>query len=170
MRTAAFPDDEPIDDRPFKATPHLGRIDRCLAAPELRARQTCERLQLDVTDEPALRECDYGRWRGRSFPDIQQSDGEAALLAWTHDPAAAPHGGEALLAMFERVAGWLDGQAAFEGHSIVVTHASVIRALAMRVIGAPAAAFWRIDIAPLSCSTLSFNRQWRLRSLGCEPG
>ena len=147
--------------------PGLRRIDRSWVAPELRTRQTAAALELAATVDPALRECDYGRWRGRSFADIQQVEGGEALLEWTRDPAASPHGGETLLDLMTRAGDWLASVAGSDGHGVVVTHASVIRALIIRAIEAPAASFWRIDIAPLSTATLSFNGQWRLRSTGC---
>lgn len=178
MRTAAFPDDEPIEDRAMPGiaalASRLRRADHSWTAPERRTRQTSEALHRAAPGEPVplveteLRECDYGRWRGRSFADIEQAEGGEALLAWSADPAAAPHGGETLLAMLGRTAAWLDLQAATEGHGLVVAHASTIRALVLHAIGAPPASFWRIDIAPLSLTTLSFNRQWRLGPAGCR--
>ncbi len=171
MRTAAFPDDEPLEERvPGKPAPRvagLRRIDRSWVAPELRTRQTADLLGLAATVDPALRECDYGRWRGRSFTDIQQVEGERALLQWTRDPAASPHGGETMLELMTRAGDRLVSTAGSGGHAVVVTHASVIRAMIIHAIEAPAASFWRIDIAPLSRATLSFNGQWRLRSTGC---
>lgn len=177
MRTTAFPEDEPIEDRAMPRiaalASRLRRVDRSWTAPERRTRQTSETLHQAAQVEPIplveteLRECDYGRWRGRSFADIQQVEGGQALLAWSADPAAAPHGGETLLAMLERTAAWLDRQAGTSGHGLVVAHASTIRGLVLHAIGAPPASFWRIDIAPLSLTTLSFNRQWRLGSAGC---
>ena len=69
-------------------------MDRAWTSPAARARQTAEALGLAADVEPALRGCDHGRWTGCSLAEAQAADGEAALLAWLGDPAAAPHGGE----------------------------------------------------------------------------
>jgi broad specificity phosphatase PhoE len=169
VRETAFPADEPLDESGIAKAAHVGarlrRGGKNWVAPELRALQTAEQLQLAATIDPALRECDHGRWRGRSVAAIQQAEGDA-LLAWMQDPAAAPHGGETLLHLLGRAAAWLDARAIEEeGHGIVVTHASIVRASIIHAIGATPLSFWRIDVAPLSCTILSFNRQWRLRSL-----
>ena len=76
--------------------------------------------------EPMLRECDYGRWTGRSLTEVQAEEPDAVAI-WLRDPAAAPHGGEAVLSMIGRVGGWLDGRKANPGRVVAVTHASVIR-------------------------------------------
>ena len=48
-----------------------------------------------------------------------------------------------------------------------MTHAAVIRAAVLIVLDAPASAFWRIDVEPLSLTDLRFDgRRWALRALG----
>jgi broad specificity phosphatase PhoE len=168
IRETAFPADEPLDKAGIAKAAYIAgglrRRGKSWVAPELRARQTAEQLQLAATVDPDLRECDHGRWRGRSLAAIQQTEGDA-LLAWMQDPAAAPHGGETLLHLLGRTAAWLDARSTDEGYGIVVAHASIVRASIIHAIGATPLSFWRIDVAPLSCTVLSFNRQWRLRSL-----
>ena len=137
---------------------HFVRSDRCLTSPALRACQTAEALLLDATVEPALRDCDYGRWAGLSFDHVQTKE-PAALADWLCDPAAAPHGGEAILSLIERVGAWLDAQSGIPGKTVAITHASVIRAAVVHAIGAPPQSFWRIDIAPLSITSLSGTRR-----------
>ena len=173
VRTSAFPADEPIDSQKRQVLSvtqrHFVRSDRCLTSPALRARQTAEALLLDATVEPALRDCDYGRWSGLSFDHVQTKE-PAALADWLCDPAAAPHGGEAILSLIERVGAWLDAQSGIPGKTIAITHASVIRAAVVHAIGAPPQSFWRIDIAPLSITSLSGTRgHWNLVSANCTP-
>src|SRR5260221_422465 len=99
VRNADFPDDEPLDAqgaaRAAGVNPLLRRPDRAWTAPELRTRQTAEALGLAARTEKALRDCDYGRWRGRSLADVQAAE-PAGLVAWLNDPASAPHGGESV--------------------------------------------------------------------------
>ena len=80
--------------------------DCCWTGAELRARQTAEALGLSASVQPMLRECDYGRWAGKSLNKIAAHE-PAAVDAWLNDPAAAPHGGESILDLIRRVANWL---------------------------------------------------------------
>jgi len=170
VRRAAFAADEPLDKYGWAEAAafagSLPRADRCLASPELRTRQTAEALGLKADIEPLLRDCDYGKWRGRAFDDVQKKEPDA-VAAWLRDPAATPHNGESLLALIQRVAIWFTGEEARHIQSIVVTHAAIIRAAIVHAIEATPQSFWRIDVAPLSCTRLSGNDgRWNLVSAG----
>jgi broad specificity phosphatase PhoE len=172
MRRGVFPQDEPIEEaETAKAAATAGSIataDRVWHSPLQRARQTADALGLSGTPEPALQECDYGHWAGRSLKEIHAQD-PAALQAWLRDPSAAPHGGESFVALIRRVGSWVDAHRHDAGHTVIVTHASVIRAAVVHAIGAPVSSFSRIDIAPLSQTVFSaHDGQWRLTSMGCD--
>ena len=81
-RAAGFPDDEALEASAVGAFEKLkGRLRpyaQVLTAP---ARETAAGLGFDAKVETALRDCDYGRWRGLASREVA-------------DPAAAPHGGE----------------------------------------------------------------------------
>ena len=167
---AAFPADEPLDDTGLRRTlavaKYLPRADRCWASPELRATQTAEALELAAIPLPALRDCDYGSWTGQRFEEVLTKYPQE-VSRWLRDPDAAPHGGESLAGMMQRVADWLDGQNALDSDSIVVTHASIVRAAIVHAIEASPKSFWRIDIAPLSITRLSGkDGRWNLTSAG----
>jgi broad specificity phosphatase PhoE len=148
----------------------LRHADRCWSSPALRAIQTAESLQLDAIVEPMLRECDYGRWSGRSFDEVQAQEPEA-LAEWMRDPEAAPHGGESIVGLIGRVAAWLEAQNGMRGKTVAVTHASVIRAAIVHAIEANPQSFWRIDVAPLSVTALSGNGgRWTLSAIGTLRG
>jgi broad specificity phosphatase PhoE len=166
-RTGAFPADEPLEDRAVEQILKLAggeiRADRVVVSPLLRARQTSELLGLEGETDPSLIECDYGAWAGRELMDVHASDPKA-VTTWMSDPAAAPHGGESLSELIERVDGWLARQLGEGGHTIAVTHASVIRAAIVGALQAPPAAFWKIDVEPLSFTEMSSDgRRWTLR-------
>ena len=80
VRNARFPADEELDDHARRVLPglahNLHRADRCFTSPGLRAKQTAEALNLGRKIEPLLRECDYGRWAGRSLADVQAEEPE----------------------------------------------------------------------------------------------
>ncbi|TPM41912.1 histidine phosphatase family protein [Mesorhizobium sp. B2-3-4] len=169
-RKGAFPVDEPLEPRSLTSAKAmrgtLRRADRVWTAPALRARQTAEALELQASVEPLLADQDYGRWVGRGFEDVRelQPDG---IAAWLTDPNAAPHGGESLADVAGRASKLMDGLIAQAGHTIAVTHASVIRTAILHVLGAPLAAAARIDIEPLSITDFrSDGRRWVLRACG----
>jgi broad specificity phosphatase PhoE len=165
IRAARFPADEPLDEAARRQLPGVGPpgdFDLCWTSPARAAIETAAALGLKAAVEPQLRECDYGRWAGRSLVALREGEPEA-LAQWLEDPAAAPHGGEALLGLTERVAAWLDGLAAKKGCFAAVSHASVIRAAALRALEVGPRSFWRMDVAPLSQSVLSGEAgRWRL--------
>jgi broad specificity phosphatase PhoE len=172
-RRSAFPVDEAIDPRGLEQARALAaRLDRADAAwtgPSLRARQTAETLGLDATVAPELDECDFGAWRGRTLAELDDED-PVAVAAWIEDPAAAPHGGESLLALLERVRGWLDERGGDGERIVAVTHAGPIRAALVCALDAPAHAFWRLDVAPLSRTVLhAHDGRWTVRGVNLPP-
>jgi broad specificity phosphatase PhoE len=172
-RRSAFPLDEPLDARGLDAARRLatslGRFDAAWSGPALRARQTAEALGLQPTVAPELDECDFGSWRGRTLAELDEED-PIAVAAWMEDPAAAPHGGESLLALLERVGGWLEARAGDGSRTVAVTHAGVIRAAVVCALDAPPLAFWRLDVAPLSRTVLHAHEgRWTVRAVNLPP-
>ena len=96
-RAARFPDDEGLEVSAASALQGLsGRIRpyaRALIAPARATRETAAALGFDAEVETALRDCDYGRWRGLASNDVAEREPDA-FAAWLGDPASAPHGGE----------------------------------------------------------------------------
>lgn len=171
MRRGAFPRDEPLEPRArVKAAAlrqTLRRADRAWTSPALRARQTAEAvLSAPASIEPLLADQDQGRWAGKSF-DVVQAEEPDGMAQWLADPMSAPHGGESLAEVARRGSALMERLIAEPGHTIAVTHASVIRAAMLHVIGAPLAAFWKIDIEPLSVTEFrSDGHRWVVRSTG----
>jgi broad specificity phosphatase PhoE len=171
QRRAAFPLNEPLDEPEIARIAALGwnapRAQLTLSGPEGRTQQTAEALGLPVTVDDELRDCNYGAWCGRELDELQSSEPDK-VLTWLTDVAAAPHGGESISELVNRVGRWLKSQNE-AGHVIAVTHPAIIRAAIVYILEAPPQAFWRIDIAPLSLTDLRFNgRVWRLRCSSCE--
>jgi broad specificity phosphatase PhoE len=132
--------------------------------PMLSARESARAIGVEGPIEPALADIDYGRWTGRSFEEVHAAEAEA-LAAWLADPTTACPGGETMAAVEMRVGCWLDAVAAREAPICAITHPMVIRAALARALGLPPRATLAIDIAPLSRTTLSHNRHWRLQSI-----
>ena len=155
VRAAAFGADEPLDAAGVVAAARLrGRLPRAaevLVSPAVRARATAARAGLRVSAvDAALAECDFGAWAGLPLRAVQ----EQALRAWMSDPDFSPPGGESLSALLARVGDWLAAQASRSGTAVAITHGGVIKAAVVTALAAPPAAFWRIDIAPLSITEL----------------
>ena len=169
-RAARFPDDEPLEPSAAQALQALrGRVRpyaHVLTAPARAARETAAALGFDAEVEMALRDCDYGRWRGLASKDVAEREPDG-FAAWLGDPEAAPHGGESLTALIERTRAWLTQTSARESATLAVTHASVVRAAIANALGANSSAFARIDVAPLSLARLSGRAgRWNLVALG----
>lgn len=132
-----------------------------LTAPERRACETAAWLAGQVQVEPALADCDLGRWQGLTLKQLQAEQPQA-LAEWLQDPTSDVHGGESFAVLCQRVATWL---AAFDrpGEWLAVTHPMVMRAVLVQVLACPMSASQRIDVLPLSRLELSFTGQWRLR-------
>lgn len=168
-RPPTFPDDPPLAEGAAAPVP-LPQPGAAWSSPERRALQTAALLGLTPAIDPALRDCDYGRWRGRSLAEIgaQEPDG---LAAWIADPAAKPHGGESVCDVVARVGRWLDERCRDRGRVVAVTHGAVIRAAIVHAIRAGPASCPHIDVAPLSHTLLTCHAgTWRLRDHGLRPG
>ncbi|AZD01478.1 histidine phosphatase family protein [Pseudomonas chlororaphis] len=166
QKLARFPLDEPLEmDWQALAGSRAGAfkgLPRLLSAPEQRARQTAALYGAAVETVAALRDCDMGRWQGLSIDSLQREQPEA-VQAWLADSQLAPHGGESVAQLCERVAAWLASLCEQPGHVLAVTHPLVIRAALVHVMQCPLASFNAIDVEPLAQVELRFNGRWRLR-------
>jgi len=161
--------DEPLEDAARAAAEHaasgLRPPARALCDLTLRTTQTARALGLDPISEPALADLGLGVWAGQAVTDVPREQ----LTAWTSDPASAPHGGESILELIDRVRGWLYTAAELPGATIAITHPAVIRAALIVALNASPESFWRIDVPPLTATTLHAQaRGWTLR-YACLP-
>ncbi|HEX2213472.1 MAG TPA: histidine phosphatase family protein [Mycobacterium sp.] len=164
MAAGRFPTDEPLNPvghRQADASIELGLADAAYCAPEKRTRQTAELLGLQADVDNRLADLDCGRWRG----DVLGGVRPAELAIWLTDPTRAPHGGETVVELVDRVRSWMDLLTDRRGRFVAVTHPAVIRAAILVALDAPAKSFWRIDIAPVSRTVMHFRGHvWTLRS------
>jgi len=136
-RRGFFPSDEPLEPKAVTAAARLARLvdpaDRFLTAPPARrARQTAEALGLDAVETPALRDQHYGGWAGLAFEAVERVALEAAQ-GWLTDPDTSPPEGEPFSAVAARVSDLLDSLVAQPGHTVAITHATVVRAAILHV-------------------------------------
>jgi broad specificity phosphatase PhoE len=165
MAAGRFPADEPLNDTGCRraeavAGPPAAAETRQFAGPERRARQTAQLLGLNARTDPRLADLDCGRWRGQPLDSVSSTD----LQLWLSEPASAPHGGESIVDLIDRVSGWLDSLTDNALRTMAVTHPAVIRAAILIALSAPPTSFWRVDVAPASRTVLHFRGNcWMLR-------
>lgn len=181
LREARFDDGCPLDASGLRlaraAAGTLPAVSRVWVSPTARCRETARALGLDAGSEPGPAGLDVGRWRGATLTEVTEKEPEA-LAQWLTDPRSAPHDGESVHALCERVARWLDGSAAqVAGRSVAVVEPEVVRAATVHALGAAGSAFWRIDVLPLTATELSGREGrwnvrvgWRLRAPQEEQG
>jgi broad specificity phosphatase PhoE len=170
LRAATFGGDDSLDEagkvQAQRLAGRLGRVDHCWVSPAARARETAAALGLTGVVDERLRDCDYGRWAGLRFKQVLVRE-PRKLVSWIRKPETAPHGGETIAQVLQRVAAWLAERGRDPGRTVAVTHAAVIRAAIVHVIQAQLPSFWRVDVLPLSQTDLRTNgRRWVLRSIG----
>ena len=166
MAAGRFPTDEPLNDlglRQVAGCTGLGAFDEAVCGPEQRAVQTAALLGVQAVIESGIADLDHGRWRGSGLDRVRPAE----MTTWLTDPTASPHGGESILTLCRRVADWMDSVALRRGRLLAVTHPAVIRAAIVNVLNAPPKSFWRIDIEPVSVTTMHYRgHTWTLRSPG----
>jgi broad specificity phosphatase PhoE len=168
IRSGSFPADESLDDLGrAEAGAHSLQVHpstRVLASPAARTAETARLLGLSAEPDSSLDDWNLGSWRGWSLERLT-SERPQQLSDWLADPTAAPHGGESLAELLDRMAGWLDSQTA--GLTVAVTHPAIVRAAMVVALTAGAESFWRIDIAPLTSTALTgLDGRWNLRASG----
>jgi broad specificity phosphatase PhoE len=163
QKQGRFPDDESVAmDWQSAALSHAGRFKknpRMVCAPEARTRQTAGLFGDNAQIEEALRDADFGHWKGQAIAQLDSH----ALSDWMTNSASAPHGGESVEQICVRVAEWMKSLETQPGHVVAITHPFVIRAAMLYVLQFPVSMFYLIDVEPLSATELRFNKVWRLR-------
>ncbi len=157
--------DDPLSDLGWKQMENVARRWEALAGAELPtiasspaqrcqafAQQLAERLDVPLRVSPAFQEIAFGEWEGltpeeaakRNPIEHQLFRSAASSLATS---AAAP-GGENLIEVRQRVrAGWEEWLTGSRGgHRLLITHAGVMRALLIDLIGLPASHIYRIAL------------------------
>ncbi|MFF8806535.1 histidine phosphatase family protein [Streptomyces omiyaensis] len=158
-----FDDDRPLDEAGWyevqQAAPALlplGAAELRYCSPTPRSRATGTALGFAPLAQPALRDCDMGRWRGLTLAEVAALE-PAAVDAWLADARSAPHGGEPLLAFISRVGGWLDTRPGDDDTTttvVAVAEPSVVRAALVYALRAAPTTYWSVDVRPLSTVTL----------------
>nr|WP_206327230.1 histidine phosphatase family protein [Streptomyces sp. S3(2020)] len=136
---------------------------RVFTSPSARCQETAVALDFDGVAVPDLGGLDAGRWRGLTLDEVAANEPEA-VGSWLADPDGAPHGGESVRDVCERVGRWLDIARDADGRTLAVVEPDVVRAAVVHALGLPVSVFWRLDVAPLTATELSGRAgRWNLR-------
>ena len=129
------------------------------ASPRQRAQQTAAAIAaangrgpVQTADE--LDEVDFGHWSGKAF-DVLNGDPRWRRWNSLRSLARTP-GGETMLDVQQRAFAFIEAHAAEPGDRrlVLVSHADVIKAVVSHVLGLPADAWPRFDVAPASVTTI----------------
>ena len=147
----------------------VGRPDRLISSPLLRARQTAEAFDMPYEIDERWTELDFGSLDGSPVGDV-----DAEIWArWRVDPSYRAGGGESMAAMYDRVVGAIEELLpdVKEQTIVVTTHVSPIKAAMSWVLDVDVTVGWRchldqgsvcrIIVGPTSPLLLSFNETRR---------
>ena len=131
----------------------VGPADRIVCSPLERTRQTAAAWGAAVEVDDRWIELDYGSLDGTPLRDVDAD----LWRRWRSDVGFAPPGGESLRSLADRVAAACDdlAEAARDGHVVVVTHVSPIKAAAAWAIGVGIEVSWRMFVAPASVTRIA---------------
>lgn len=137
------------------------------------ARAFADRHGLPLHVSPAFQELSFGDWEDLTAEEAGRRDPEQHTRFRAAAGIVAAPGGESLAELRQRVrAGWDDWLAAAKGGDrLLVTHAGVMRALLLELIGLPAANAYRIalpDAAQFRVSLLAGEAPILLSLNPCE--
>ncbi len=161
MRALVFGDESSLL-HPELVPPWTERYVGCTRGPEQACAETATGLGVVARVDSRLANFDPGSWRGSTLAEVHDREPER-LAAWLSDPDACPHGGERLADLVARVGAYCDKGEWADGTHLLVTSPLVVRAAAVHALGVPAAAIFRIHVAPLHRATMSRSTDtWRL--------
>ena len=122
----------------------LGRPDRLISSPLLRARQTADAFGVLYEVDERWIELDYGTLDGVPVADV----GDEIWARWRVDPHYQPGGGESLTVMHDRVIAAAEELLAdaHEQTIVVTTHVSPIKAAMTWALGVDVTVGWRCHL------------------------
>jgi broad specificity phosphatase PhoE len=170
MRRARFASDEPVDSDGLRRLDELTFVTKAesvLIAPERRTRQTADAFGLRGGIDDDLSDLGFGDWAGSGLEDLAEHE----LVGLLTDTSTTPPGGESIDSLLTRVGRWMDRVSGEQRRILAVTHPAIIRAIIVRTLDAPAESFWRVDIPPLTTTSMNFRGgRWTLRSVAEKIG
>jgi broad specificity phosphatase PhoE len=147
---------DPLGERQARAVARaVGPADRVISSPLLRTRATAAAWGVPVETDDRWIELDYGELDGTPLADVPAE----LWQRWRSDLDFAPPGGESLRSLGQRVRAACEdvADAAADGHVVVVTHVSPVKAAAAWAMGVGDDVSWRMFVAPASVSRIAVS-------------
>jgi len=118
-----------------------------------------QRHDLEVIEERRFVEIGFGEWEGHTAAEICLHDPDRLLRFYCDPVAARPAGAEALKEFSTRVGFAWEAllQQHVGRHVLVVTHAGVIRALTVHVLGMPISHMFRLQVGNAGISRIEIS-------------
>jgi probable phosphoglycerate mutase len=134
-----------------------GPVDRVIASPLQRTRQTAAAFGRSVEVDERWIELDYGEYDGLPLGEVPADE----WARWRADPSYAPPGGESLVVVRDRVAGALEELRAGGADEtvVVVTHVSPIKAAVTWALGTGDEVVWRLFVSPASITRIVIDER-----------
>lgn len=126
----------------------IGKVDRVIASPLVRAQQTAAAFGQPVETDERFIELDYGDWEAKPVKDVPAE----TWAEWRSDLDFRPPNGETLNELGSRVRGGLADLAAEAVHQniVVVSHVSPIKASVAWALGTGDDTTWRLFLGQAS--------------------
>ena len=130
----------------------LGRPDRVISSPLVRARQTADAFGLAYEVDDRWIELDYGDLDGQPLRDVPAS----VWQRWREDSTFVPGGGESMAELGLRVRGACEEIAEIRSDlvTIVVSHVSPIKAAVAWALGVDDTVTWRMHLDQASITRI----------------
>ncbi|NMA60489.1 MAG: alpha-ribazole phosphatase [Firmicutes bacterium] len=128
-------------------------FERCYTSDLRRARQTATTIlggrDVQLIEELALRELDFGEWEGLTYDEICQRYPQEAQKWVESGGRSSPFDGEDLGDLEVRVASWLNSLLAenIKGNILVVTHGGPVRILLCLLLGISSEKHWQFNVS-----------------------
>lgn len=159
--------DAPLDARGLREADAVAErlrgesVLRVESSPRLRALQTAGRIAAacgrGLRIAAALDEVDYGSWSGQHFEALE-SDPAWAQWNQSRTGTTTPAGVHVADVQARALAHLGVLAHAYRGASLVlVTHAEIVRCIALAALDLPLGEYWRIDVAPASVTTVHWS-------------
>ena len=126
------------------------------------ARRVLDARDVPLYTTPELREFGYGRWEGKTHPEIQEADPDLYAEFRQRREDFAPPGGESLRDVVDRIDMFVSRvkQDQVEGKTLlVVGHGGALRVLITRLLDLPASASWGFLMESAGLSVVDSHSQ-----------
>lgn len=147
------------------------------SSPLQRAKETAEILMCrtnwnirEISIEDRLNDWDIPQWEGKTIAEIKQQYPLEYIQFQINPHQFTLQGAETLFDVRERaMQAFEDLAASHAGLVVMLTHAAVIRAITLTLLGAPLANYRRIAVDPCSLTLVIFQDKPKIKAINWTP-